>query len=426
MSEAEHPAGPTISRADATRVAVASAVAAATSLVVQVLVARLAETPADATVFMTFWAALFVAFGLLSGFSVETTRTVTAARASGATVDGPRVGWVAVAVGATLGTVVAATARWWGPAVFPRLAVPLALLIALGTAGYALHSVLVGSLAGRRSWRTYSALIAADSVVRLAAVAAAALLGTALVGMSAGAALATFTWLLFAVLSTDARTALAARADVPLVPLLRRLGAASVANGASALLAVGFPTLLSLTTAHSEYVAAAPLLLAISLTRAPLMIPLNAYQGVAVSHFVQNRHQGVRPLIPIARVLAAVGVAGAALAWLVGPWLLELIRGDPDFRVPGPVLAGLTLAAVGLALLTLTGAVCQALTHHGVFVAGWLVAVAVAVAVLLLPGSMNARSVAALALGPVAGMATHLLSLRRLARRPAPDPRNAE
>lgn len=418
VSQAE-PA-PTIGRSDATRVAVATGISAATSLLVQVLVTRLAASPDDATLFITFWSTLFVAFGLLSGISVETTRTVTSARALPDTAPrGPRVGVVGTVIGAALGVVAAAAAPWWGPAVFPRNGVALALLIALGTTGYALHSVLVGALAGAQRWQVYSALIGSDSMVRFGAVLAVAALGASVLGMAAGAAAAAFTWLLFCLVAHSARTSFGVRADVPARPLARRLIAASVANGASAVIAVGFPTLLSLTTPHDLYRAAAPFLVAISLTRAPLMIPLTAYQGVAVSHFVRHRDRGLRPLFPIARAVVGVGAVGAALAWLVGPRLLELVLGGPDYRVSGLVLAGLVLAAAGLALLTLTGAVCQALTRHGAFVTGWLVAVVVTVAVLLCPGSMEARSVAALALGPMAGIVTHLAALHR--REPSTD-----
>lgn len=416
MSEAAQ--APTIGRSDATRVAVATAIAAATSLLVQVIATRWASTPDDATLFLTFWSSLFVGFGLLSGISVETTRTVTSARQNADRHSGPRMLTVALVVGAGVGLVVAATAPWWGPAVFPRAGVPLALLCALGIAGYALHSVLVGALAGSSQWRVYSRLIGADSLVRLGAVLLVALVSGSLLGMAAGAVIAAFTWLVFCWWSRTARTAFAVRSDVPTRTLSRRMAAASVANGASAVIAVGFPTLLSLTTPHDAYVAAAPFLVAVTLTRAPLMIPLNAYQGVAVSHFVRHRDQGLRALFPIARVVVAVGVVGAALAWLLGPWLLELVLGGPEHRVDGPVLAGLTAAAAGLALLTLTGAVCQALTRHGAFVAGWLVAVAVTVVVLMLPGSMEARSVAALAAGPIAGIITHLVALRRPDRSP--------
>jgi O-antigen/teichoic acid export membrane protein len=405
---------PTIGGADATRVAAASLVAAASSYVVLALAARRLSVT-DNTVFVTFWSTLFACFGVLSGVSIETTRSVTASAATSVLpVDvarRPRVLSVGLTVAAIVALVLAPTAAWWGPLVFPTHGVTLGLLVAAGAAAYALHSVVVGALAGTRRWRTYAWLIGGDSLVRLALVAAAAAAGLALTGYAAGATLACLTWLGF-LLAASARAAVRTRADAGAGTVARRLGAASVATGASALLVVGFPVLLSLTTTADAYAGAAPLLLAISLTRAPLMIPLNAYQGVAVSHFVAHRDRGLRALAPIARVVLGVGAAGAVLAFLIGPWLMVVLLG-PGYDVAGGTLAELTVAATELALLTLTGALCQSLTRHGAFVGGWLVALFVAVVVLLLPFGLTARAVLALCVGPAAGIAVHLTALSR-------------
>lgn len=408
-----------IDRADARRVAVGSAVAAVSSTLVVLAAPRLSQSVADNTIFLTFWSALFAGLGVLTGISVETTRAVSAVtHGTGAAKPvGPRVGVVGTATGLVFATLLAAAAPWWGPAVFGEHAVLLALLVALGCAGCAVHASVTGALAGAGRWQVYARLVGGESTVRLVLVVAAGLAGASVVGRGAGAAIAAFTAVGFLLASRQARTAVQVRADVPLRPYLGRLLAAGVASGASAVLVIGFPTLLAATTDAAAYALAAPLLLALTLTRAPLMIPLNAFQGVAVTHFVQHRDRGLRALLPIARVVVPVGVVGALAAWLVGPPLMELIAGNPEYRVAGWVLALLTLAATGLAMLTLTGAVCQALTRHGAFVAGWLTAVAVAVALLLLPGDLETRAAVALLAGPVAGIVVHLVALRGSGRR---------
>jgi hypothetical protein len=408
-----------IGRADARRVAIGSAVAAVSSTLVVVAAPRLSTSVADNTIFLTFWSALFAGLGVLTGISVETTRAVSAATREPATATGPRVGLVGTGTGLAFAALLAVAAPWWGPAVFGDHAVTLALLIALGCAGCAVHASVTGALAGSGRWQVYARLVGGESAARLVLVVAAGLLGASVVGRGAGAAVAAFTAVGFLLVSRGSRDAVVVRADAPLRPYVGRLLAAAVASGASAVLVIGFPTLLSVTTDDAAYALAAPLLLALTLTRAPLMIPLNAFQGVAVTHFVQHRDRGLQALLPIARVVVPVGVLGAGAAWLVGPTLMELIAGDPAYRVPGLVLALLTLAATGLAMLTLTGAVCQALTRHGAFVGGWLTAVAVAVAVLLLPADLETRTAAALLAGPVAGIVVHLTALHRTASRAA-------
>lgn len=404
--------GATIGGRDATRVGIASAIAAGTGLVVVLLSARVLA-PDDSAVFLTFWSTLFAFFGVLSGISIETTRAVSSAPPADPP-GRPRVVLVAVVVGLVLGALVALTVPLWSGSVFPSSPWALGALVAVGAAGNAVHTVLVGALAGQRLWKPYSALVAADSVVRLLLIALSAVLGATVLGFAGGAAAASATWLIFVLVSPRVRSAAGARADSTLPVLLRRYASAATATGASALLVVGFPMLLSLTTGHAEMALAAPLITAITLTRAPLMIPLNAYQGVAVTHFVAHRDSGLRALLPIVRAVAAVGAFGAVLAALVGPWIMQTLLGEV-YRVDGPVLGGLVVGATLLALVTLTGALCQALTLHKVFVGGWITAVVVAVLVLLLPAAAETRAVAALLVGPSAGVIVHVLGLRRAA-----------
>ena len=111
--------------------------------------------------------------------------------------------------------------------------------------------------------------------------------------------------------------------------------------------------------------------------------------------------------------VVAVALVGAAAAWVVGPWLMELFFGA-DYRVEGPVLAALTAAAGGVAALTLTGACAQALAAHAWYVAGWLVALAACVLLLQLPGSLEWRACVALAGAPVPGLAVHVAGLLRV------------
>lgn len=412
-TEGATPVEATIGRRDTGRIAVASLVSAAVGYLVLAVAARVLVPVEDNTVFVTFWSTVFLFFGVLSGLSIETTRAVTASSAPPpAHEPRPRVIMVGLVVGGSAVVVLGASSPLWARHLFPSHPYFMTALLCLAVGAYAGHSVVVGALAGRRSWSSYARLIGAESATRLLLVLGAAALGFGLLGFAAGTAVAALTWAVFWLVSADARAAARTRADTPAPVFLRRIGAASLATGASAVLVVGFPVLLSLTTPTQEYRLAAPVLLAITLTRAPLMIPLNAYQGVAVSHFVGHRNRGLRAMLPAARAVVAVGLLGTVLAFLVGPWLMTVLFGS-TYQVSGGVLAGLTLASTFLALLTLTGALCQALVLHSSFVAGWLLAVAVAVLVLLLPFDLSTRAVFALSAGPVCGVVLHLLALRR-------------
>lgn len=409
----------TLGRRDGVGVAVAAGVSALAGYVALAVAAR-TLTVADNTVFVTFWSTVFACFGVLSGLSMEVTRAVTAAGTgadAAAVVEGAARPARVLAVGAGTGLVLAgvgsATSGWWGPALLPTAdARGLALLVCAAVALYAGHSVVVGALAGARSWRTYTGLITADAAVRLVLVVAVLAAGAHVVGAAVAVVVATTVWLVALAVSPRARRAAGARADSGARVLVRRVVATSVAQGAGALLVVGFPVLLSLTTPAADYATAAPLLLAVALTRAPLLVPLNAYQGVAVTHFVAHRDAGWRALVPVLRAVVALGAVAALGAFLVGPWLLGLVLG-PAYALDGALLAGLAGAAAVIAVLTLTGAMCQALTAHTTFVAGWLVALAATTALLLLPAPIEVRCVVALAGGPLIGVAVHLTRLLR-------------
>lgn len=389
----------------------ASLVAAAAGYVV-VLIAAWTLDPAANADFLAFWALLFALFGVLGGVQHETTRAVGTAVGRADVPHGTPVLPLGLAVGAGVGVVVLATGPWWAGPVLGGTSWVLVVALALGALAFSGHAAIAGALSGQRRWSLFAGLVGAEAVVRLALVGLATLAGASVGGLEVAAAAAAGTWVLLALALPGARGAARARADVDGRAFLRRVAQAMTAAAASAVLVVGFPVLLRLTSAPEVYSASAPLLLAISLTRAPLMIPLGAYQGVAITHVLAHRDRGLAALRPVLLVVVAAGTIGAGLAYLVGPWLTEtLVR--PDYRVEGPVLAGLTFAAALLALVTLTGAAALALDRHRTYLAGWLAATATSIALLLVPLPVEGRAVLALAVGPVVGAAVHAAGLLR-------------
>lgn len=202
------------------------------------------------------------------------------------------------------------------------------------------------------------------------------------------------------------------RADVPLVPYLRQIGHSLISAAVSAALLVSFPLLVKMTTSDQNYKLAAPLLLAISLTRAPIMLPLQASQGLTINTVIRARHEGLKSLgRPIALVMIA-GIIGAALAALVGPRIMTLLFGH-EYYVQPWVMGALTLAAAVIGLLTLTGTGLLAMGQHRAYAIGWVVATVTAVVCLALPFSVEVRCVLSLLTGPILGIVVHLFALSR-------------
>lgn len=422
-----------------TGVAIAGVVAGVGGLVVQLLTAN-TLSPQDNARFLVYWALLFGAFGLLAGVQNETTRAASASSvappASNRTAAGarhPRVLRVGLGVGGVMALVLAATGPWWADIVlpatstaaapgtptsfaFPALplvpveAVAVVAAVALGTLAFSGEVATLGALAGTGRWTDYALLAGGEAVVRLLLTVGVALAGASLVGYEIAAAAAAATWLLLLLARPATRAVRTVRADRPLGPYLRSTLAAMGAAVGTSVLVTGYAVMIDLTTPPEIVEASAPFLLAVSLTRATLLMPMYALQGLVISSVVAKPQRATVLVAAAGGVILAVGLLGAGLAWLIGPWLLDLLR--PGYHVEGIVLAGLMLGAICLAILVLAGAVCLALDRHRDYVLGWLIAVVVALAVLVTPLALEPRAIASLVLGPLAGAAWHLTALR--------------
>jgi O-antigen/teichoic acid export membrane protein len=401
----------TISGSGAAGVGIASLVAAGCGYLVLLLAARSLDPSRNAD-FLLFWSLLFGVYGVLGGVQSETTR---ASHTAGTSTHGARLVPWGVLLGGAAAVVVAATAPLWGTHVLGNDWVPAIVALCLGAVMFAGHSAVAGVLAGRLRWGGYSVLVGAEAATRLLLVVVVVVAGAAMDQLELAVAVASGAWLVLTVLFRPVREVRGATADVATPRLLANTGKAAVAAASSAALVVGFPVLLRVTSGDAEFASAAPLILAISVTRAPLLMPLAAYQGVAITHFMANRHRGFGALARVLLLITGIGVAASLAAAVVGPWLLRVLFGSA-YGVPGPVLAGLTLGATALAVLTMTGAAVLATGQHTLYAVGWLAATVTSLALLLVPLSIEGRAVLALAVGPLVGIVIHGVAVQRASR----------
>lgn len=389
------------------RVGTASLVAALSSYLLNVLAAWFLPVQEN-TVLLTLLAILFFYYAILSAITTEFTRSISAALQHDQATGSPA--WrVALVLAGIVGVSVVLTSPIWQIATPSGVSPYLVAAMTIGMAGYSFHCTSCGVLAGSGRWSVMSLLVGAEGVSRMA-LAAIVTLAASATGYLLAVVVASFTWVLFLMWSPTTRFALRLPTDRPVRELLPRFGAAFLAQGASSVLTVGFPMFLAITTPAGEYATKAPLLLAISLTRAPLLIPLSAYQSVIVRRFVRAGAAAPQGLGAIVVGCVGIGAVGGIAAYLIGPTLMVWIFSGA-YHVDGWVLAGLVFAAAGVALITVTGAMAQALANHGAFVLGWLTAVAVTAGLLLLPGTIEARAIFALTIGPIMGSILHMVAL---------------
>ena len=143
-------------------------------------------------------------------------------------------------------------------------------------------------------------------------------------------------------------------------------------------------------------------ILAVTLTRAPLLVPLTAMQGNLIAHFVDERSHRLRALVAPAAIIGGIGAVGVLAAGVVGPWLLRVAFG-PQYHASSALLAWLTAAAVAIAMLTLTGAATVAAALHRAYSLGWVGATVASGLLLLLPLPLETRTVVGSAVRSVGG-----------------------
>ncbi|MEO8815902.1 MAG: hypothetical protein ABI307_13985 [Mycobacterium sp.] len=407
------PTGP-VGRGSVARVGAATVVTAICGYAVLYLAAR-DLNPAGFSIFGVFWGAFGLVTGAANGLLQETTREVRFAQHTRPGVGAPpgrhtRPLWVAGLAGVVAAALVAGSSPLWSAQVFVEARWLSVGLLSVGLASFAVHATLLGMLAGANRWTQYGALMVTDAVIRVAVAVAAFAVGWGLVGFLWATVAGAVAWLIMLAGSPATRAGARMLTPVGTVAFLRGAAHSITAAGASAILVMGFPVLLQST--YGELGAeGGVVILAVTLTRAPLLVPLTAMQGNLIAHFVDQRTQRLRALVAPAVIVIAVGGLGAVAAGLIGPWLLRVVFG-PDYCAGGALLAGLTTAAVAIALLTLTGAAAVAAALHRAYALGWVGATVASALLLLLPLDLGTRTVVALLCGPLVGIAVHLTALR--------------
>jgi O-antigen/teichoic acid export membrane protein len=409
-------AGP-IARGSVARVGTATVLTALCGYAVVYLAAR-DLAPAGFSVFAVFWGAFGLVTGAANGLLQETTREVRSEgyKSRAEVARGLKTGRthplrVAGMVGIAAAGAIAGSSPLWSSRVFAEAHWLSVALLSVGLAGFCVHATLLGMLAGVSRWTQYGALMVTDAVIRVAVAVATFVIGWGLVGFLWATVAGAVAWLIMIVASPTTRAAARLLTPGGTATFLRGAAHSITAAGASAILVMGFPVLLKATT-NQLGAEGGVVILAVTLTRAPLLVPLTAMQGNLIAHFVDERTERLRALITPAALVGGIGALGVLAAGLVGPWLLRAGFG-PDYHAASALLAWLTAAAVAIAMLTLTGAATVAAALHRAYALGWVGATVASTLLLMLPLPLETRTVVALLCGPLVGIGVHLVALSR-------------
>lgn len=419
-----------ISRGQSLFITASSIISAGTTFLVTWLAAR-SLTIEDNKDFLVFWSLTSLVFATLLGVQQESVRLIGSHHLSkGNSASVPRQRTynplvVATWVGLTCALIFAALTPVWLGTVLPAGDWRTVLLITLVTAVYACHVYCIGAMAGTRSWTEYALLISTGGIFCFLCTLLVSVVGGGLLAFQLSFLATAFLWLIFVAFSPRVRSAtrlrLVGRPGAAYRSMLLAVGTAV----AMAAMSTGFPIFLEATSSKAETESdalLAAIILGISITRAPIMMPLQAFQGVAVSYFLAHAQRPTAALLKPVGALLALGAVGAGAAYLLGPWLFDEIYEKYAGQLDGAFLAALTFAAALLAVTTLSGTAALAMGAHRIYLAGWVVTVVVAFGCLLLPLDLETKTIVALMASPVIGAAAHLAGMEVLSRTQASAP----
>jgi O-antigen/teichoic acid export membrane protein len=352
--------------------------------------------------FATFWAFLYLLVGSLSGFQQEFTR---ATRPVAHTAE-RRANRFALIASALIFVIVAATSPLWVDHLFPLEHYALVWPLALGTASYVLVAILSGVLYGTSRWRPLAAMIVIDPVLRLSALVVALLFTRDIAVLAWAVALPLP--LTFTVVWSVIRRQLAGRfvVDVGYRQLSWNALRIVVAAAALSLMVSGFPLVLGATSKSDPRAAVGLLILAITLTRAPLIVTVMSLQGLLIVRFRDHAATFAKTLFALLGFVLGVAAILAVLGWTAGPPVFSFLFPN-EVTPPGWLLAVLVGSSALVAAMCVTASATLARSQHFFYSIGWVSAAIITVIALLLPMGLVPRTLLALVAGPIAGLVVH-------------------
>lgn len=354
--------------------------------------------------FAVFWSGLYLVVSALGGVQQEVARAVSPVPHSVTAQSRPVVRNFGVAASMVMAVVVFVCFGLAAEVLFPVGGMAMIVPLAVGVAASVAVVVMSGVLYGLNLWRAIASMIIIEAVLRLI------LTGTLLFFTT------DLTVLAWAVVAPFALTPLLMwlfvrgnvigrfSTDVGMSGLTWNAARTVAGAAATGVLVSGFPFILGATSHGDQATGVAALMFSINLARAPIVIVVLSLQSYLVILF--QGKPSARLVIRLLGLLAGATVLASALAWVLGPGLLETFFGS-DFVVSGPVLAAIVGSGGAVGSLCVTGPAVLARSNHAGYSAGWLFAAAATLALLLLPIPLELRVSLSLWAGPLCGLAVH-------------------
>lgn len=386
----------------------ATVIAGILGYVIQLLAPVLLEKEASYVTFSVLWSAVYLCVSAMSGVQQEVTRA-----SHPSTTHAPNTvlrsftitaAVVIVIVGVVLGFVLASS-------VLPGSALALAAALCVALAGYLLVAVLSGVMYGLSLWRAVAMLTILDAVIRAVVLTIAFALQMSSVVIAFGIAFpfgltAAIVWI-----AVRKRVVGNFALDVAFPTLARNVTSTVGAAICMGAMISGLPLLIGLTGSTEDPSVIGAVILAITLSRAPIVVPVIALQSFLISAVFRERSGVDRKTVARLLLLAGGAIAVlAALAAFVGPPIIALVSAG-KFQIDAIMMAVIVISAGLVAMMCISGPALVAARHHVGNLAGWVLAAVLTVICLLLPLELHVKVGIALIFPIVVGFTVHLFAL---------------
>lgn len=375
--------------------------------------------PTENAEFLVYLSVLGSMYNLVGGISDETTRSVGSAlqqrnRDVNSSRTYPRtVLYGTIIVGVIATSIILLFTLLGGGAVLGGGS-SILVLMAIATLMQSGHAATFGYLSATRSWRQVATLNMAVAICRVILVAIVAILIGTLFSFQLAVVLVTFVWVFYALTSAKVRSAYHAEADVPLSKFIRNCAHTTLASVAYTVVVSGFPAILTAATAHSSSpLELATVILAVSITRSPISLAVSTFRPVLLSGFIGTTGRRFKSAVTTILFVVVIGVGLTVVLGFIGPWLFSALYGEL-YTISPISLALLTLSAVAVTAINVSGMAALAASKQRQFSIGWVAAAIVTVGLTFFPAPLplSLRAAVALTLGPLVGIFVHLTSVR--------------
>lgn len=377
-------------------------------------------------VFSVFWSALFLVVGILFGLQQEATRataqTFVQERTTAVSRRRTSLWAFAGAMALAVGVVIMATSPLWAAPSLGPANQDLSSWVALGTALNCLVATALGVAAGAGMWRQLAAIVALDGIIRILGVVAVLATTDNLVALAIAVIVPFPLSLAIAFVSSPRRFIGSARVSVGVRTLIANTVRTLLAASATAVLINGFPLLLSFFSGPENHAGLGSLVLTVTLTRAPILVPLTAMSSYLVSRFSHHPDRVGRIVTGLMVGIAVIIAILCLAAWLWGLAAMHLVFGA-EYDLGVGVIVSLIASSGLIGALFVSGSAVLSRDAHGLYALGWVVASVITVGFLFVPIDLATRAAIALAAGPAVGLVVHGVGHRILPSRrdAAPD-----